>query len=58
MSREEIKRRATRRAQQEAQERHVRIEQKRIAKLESEFVREYLAEIEAMLAAAAGKEAR
>lgn len=49
MTRQQIKERALRRAQLEAQERHVRIEGKRIAKLEAEFVDRYISEVEAFL---------
>jgi hypothetical protein len=53
MTRKEISERALRRAQLEAQERHIRIENKRVVKLEAEFVAGYIGEIEGYLASAA-----
>jgi hypothetical protein len=50
MTRQEIKERALQRAVDEAQERHVRVEQKRIAVLEAEFVERYVGEVESFLA--------
>lgn len=40
---------AIKRAMLEAQERHIRIETARIAKLEEQFVAEYIGEVEAWL---------